>query len=209
MPIANHVITSRQTLQASTKDRRTSPRGDEIKARYHLVRDQGGRSLAGLAVRHIGPRRFQQPLPPHRQAQLLLRLRILRHHGQIRSRAATTNRKHEGTRLTTALRNLGEEKRAEEAGEEEEGAGEENHGEAQPRPHQAPAGATDNAAPGTLHASATLLRFSAESSDAGCVLAEDDDEFGRGGAAAGGSGLPLLSTPSVEEECHKSTSKFN
>jgi hypothetical protein len=186
-------------MQASTEDRKTSPRGDEIQARYHLIRDQGGRSLAGLAVRHLGPRRFQQPVPPRRQAQLLLRLRILRHYGQIRSRAATTNRKHEGARLTTALRNLGEEKGAEEAGEEEEGAGEENHGEAQPRPHQAPAGAADNAAPGTLHAATTLLRFSPESSDAGRVLAKDDDEFGRGGAAAGGSGLPLLSTPSVQE----------
>lgn len=49
----------------------------EIEARRDLVRDQGRLRLAGLAIRHSGPRRLHQPLPPHRRVELLLPLRIL------------------------------------------------------------------------------------------------------------------------------------
>ena len=101
-----------------------------IGTRHDLVRDQGGRGLAGLPVCHLRLDRLHEPLPPQRPLHVLLPLRI-----------------------------LGEEEGAEEAGEEEEGAGEEHHGEPQSRPHQpaaAPATAPDGSA--ALHGSPMPLR---------------------------------------------------
>ena len=115
------------------------PRGDGTGTRHHLVWDYRRRSLAGLAVWHLRPRRLQQPLPRHRH----VRLHRILHRANRRTAAspprsgAALQGSNESERAAgLAVAYLGEEQRAEEAGEEEEGAGEEHHGKPQSHSHQ-------------------------------------------------------------------------
>jgi hypothetical protein len=117
----------------------TAPCRDGIGMRHHLVWDQGRRSLAGLAVRHLRPRRLQQPLSRYRHIRLLRILHRTSHRTTAsppRSGAALQGSYESERGSGLAVAYLGEEERAEEAGEEEEGAGEEHHGKPQSRSQQ-------------------------------------------------------------------------